>query len=170
MAQTRSGGESEDPGSAVAQVVDRLLQLVRGALATVVPNLRVALAVGMKDCGVCGEGWRRYGEDPEAGGELLILDGVAGLVRRLEEAAVDGGGIAADVSFGAGGRVAAAAARQRVEAWLDPRGALGEYDLFVSYRWTEFDSRLALAVYSQVPRRKCPLIRLGPREETAISL
>jgi hypothetical protein len=117
------------------------------AVATIVPNLRVALAVGVRDGGACGEGWRRYAEDPEAGGELLILDGDAGLVRRLEAAGPCG---SADVPFGLAGQVAAAEARGRVGPWLEPGGELGQYDLFESYRWTKFDSRLTKAVFSQV--------------------
>mmetsp|Transcript_54462 Transcript_54462/g.88213 ORF Transcript_54462/g.88213 Transcript_54462/m.88213 type:complete len:1184 (+) Transcript_54462:4197-7748(+) len=117
-------------------ISERILELIGKAVAQTMPSLQFALAVDQSG-GLCQNG---IVQKPE--GHLVIIDGHGGLQKKLDENV-------REISIGSCNRWSATQARKHYEKWLRPTGLRqGGYDIFISYRWTDFDTELVMAVYS----------------------
>jgi hypothetical protein len=116
-----------------------VMEALQGQLQAVVdrflPGFDFALLVPSDGGGDAG-GYVDYG------GSLAVLSGGLGLKAREER----GEGM----KVGPGEMLSFAQVRERFRGWLVQRGQEGDYDFFVSYRWTPFDEDLAMRLYNEL--------------------
>ena len=119
-------------------ILERVLDLVGKTVEKMVKNLDFVLAVD-QNAGVC-----RGLNIPKAAGPLVLISGPKGLQDRLDKGATD-------MSIAPGKRLSAIEVRHIFDKWLTPAGLRdGGYDVFVSYRWTPFDTELVKALFSRL--------------------
>jgi hypothetical protein len=117
--------------------VERILDLVGKAVAQMVPNLDFVFAVD-QDGGRCSNG-----EVPKPRGPLVLISGQDGLQDKLRKDA-------SEISVSPGETWSPLQAQQHFAAWLEPKGLRKQgYDVFISYRWTLFDTELVMALFSK---------------------
>jgi NLR family CARD domain-containing protein 3 len=118
-------------------VFQRLLELMQVAAAKLTPSLRFAICID-QDGGACSHG--RVATPPT--GSLVVLDGEGGLEERLAASPPE------DIKVARGQHLSACDARKRFGRWLMPLGLREWYHIFLSYRWSEFDTELVKALFS----------------------
>ena len=143
-------------------IVERLLELMQGAVSKLMPSLRFAICID-KEGGVCRDG---QVPTPKGTDSLVILDSHETvknddgkrIVQRLDgknslEQRLGASGAKKDIKVAKGHRcLNVPEARQIFCQWLKPSGLLKSsvYHVFLSYRWGKFDNELVTALFSKL--------------------
>ena len=138
----------EGTGYAVAEALQGQLQAI---VERFLPGFDFAVTVP-SDGGGDGGGYVGYS------GSLAVLSGEDGIKAREER----GEGM----KVGPGEVLSYAQLRERFRGWLVQRGLEGDYDFFVSYRWTPFDEDLAMRLYNELGGQVPAAARSSPPRPT----
>ena len=117
-------------------IVSRILELTEMAVAEIMPSLHVGILVHQSG-GVCTDG-----RAPQLAGCLVLLSGAGGLQERVDAAG------APDIAIGKNQRLSVLQAMNVFGPFLTPKGLLHSYHAFISYRWSDFDTELATALFN----------------------
>lgn len=126
-------------------IADTIVNLVEKTLSRVMPGLKFALIVP-SDGGklINGLAVDCRSPMPNCTSHLVIVDGKGGLQQKLDDNAH------VEIAIGPGIRISAVESRKRFEGFLPPKGYREWYDAFLSYRWSDFDTELNVAVFSKI--------------------
>ncbi len=123
-------------------IVDTILSVVAKTLAsmTMAQGVKVAMTVPA-DGGKLTAGLTADGEKPMPNGYLVITDGEGGLQQRVDS------NTSIALGPGADRRRLPLEGRRIFAPWLLPTGFRQSYDVFLSYRWTLFDTEILQAIF-----------------------
>jgi GTPase SAR1 family protein len=138
-------------------IVERLLELMQGAVSKLMPSLRFAICIDQEG-GVCRDG---QVTTPKGTDSLVILDSHETVKnddrKHIQEQRLDGKnsleqrlGAKKDIKVAEGHCLPAPKARQKFRQWLIPSGLRESYHVFLSYRWGDFDSELVKALFCKL--------------------
>ena len=119
-------------------IVSRILELTAMAVAEIMPSLQFGILVHQSG-GMCIDG-----HAPQLTGSLVLLSGKGGLQERVD---AEGG---QDIGIGKNQRLSVLQALKIFAAFLTPKGLLRRYHIFISYRWSPFDTELAIALFNSL--------------------
>jgi GTPase SAR1 family protein len=120
-------------------VVERLLKLIGEAVSKLMPSLRFAVCIDQEG-GTC-----RGGQVKAPTGYLVILNGNGGLEQRLRTSTSN-----ECIQVDPNQRLSEDEARQKFSRWLIPWGLRKWYHVFLSYRWSDFDTELVDVLFSSL--------------------
>jgi GTPase SAR1 family protein len=123
-------------------IVDTILSVAAKTLAsmTMAQGVKVSMTVPA-DGGKLTAGLTADGEKPMPNGYLVITDGEGGLQQRVDS------NTPIALGPGADRRRSPLEGRRIFAPWLLPTGFRQSYDVFLSYRWTLFDTEILQAIF-----------------------
>jgi hypothetical protein len=123
-------------------IVDTILSVAAKTLAsmTMAQGVKVSMTVPA-DGGKLTAGVTADGEKPMPNGYLVITDGEGGLQQRVDS------NTPIALGPGADSRRSPFEGRRIFAPWLLPTGFRQSYDVFISYRWTLFDTEILQAIF-----------------------